>query len=1103
MVNPTQKRRPNDAPLTSYKHAWLRLGLSILCLGLIIVGVIGLHHITLTVAQRLGVAVILLILAVIVALYIINLYSPVKARFQALRATLEQLTLLVHEQQTGFHSLHERIETLQPNRNNDTTEKTIDEWLLNLAEITSCLLTTSDQVHGIQTALATLGQKAKLDRITLVEVQGLISQPDCLFLPRAEWSAPNIPPNPFSLNTRYSFAETGLKRWAEALTVGLTLKGPSESWPESERFFMETHGIQSLLVLPIHRDLHVWGFILFEDHGTSRLWTSRDEALFKYIACNLGLAMQRFQAEKRILATAETNRLILENLPFGILIIDSRHTIRHANSAALKLLGIEKLNELQGQTCEGKVCVSDLTHCPISLDAPQQSFTQESFLTRNDGQRIPILKTLVSLDIEGERTFLESFVDISNLKAALREAEKAYASLDDALRQANDMAVMAEEANLAKSNFLANMSHEIRTPMNAIIGMTQLALDTELSAEQRDYLRIVNSSADALLGLLNNILDLSKVESGHMVLEKTDFNFVDTVENAVTTLTTQASEKGIELICRIAPRVPSLLIGDPARVRQILVNLLSNAIKFTDIGEVILTIDVFFEDQATYHLILTVSDSGIGIPHDKLDVIFQSFTQADASTTRRYGGTGLGLSITKQLVELMGGKIEVKSDVNRGSTFTVILPFQLSRITPTALVELPEFLFRQVRTLIVDDNSINRQIFRELLQQKGALVQEAPDGPSALTLIQEAVTKQQPFQLLLLDMHMPGMNGFEVAQMLQQQHLNQGLRTVIITSAGHHHDSELIHKFNVQAYLLKPVKQREFFLTLVSVLSANPIPLSALPEQSLCSPTEELSFQPLKILLAEDNPINRKLMLALLIKRGCEVTAVEDGLEAVQLQKIQPFDLIFMDVQMPGMDGLKATELIREYEKTTQRHLPIIAMTANALKGDREQCLAAGMDEYLSKPIQRDELDKLLDHYRCRPASESSAPIPLPAMASVPETAILPRNIFNYESALNRADGDKELLKELMFRFEEEAVQRLESLKAAIAADDSESIRKLAHSLKGTSANLSCERIKEKAQFLESMAIQHESQDKLSTQWNALHQEIGELIRFIDTIFPS
>jgi PAS domain S-box-containing protein len=1006
-----------------------------------------------------------------------------------LQAGIQQLLALSQFQKAEMPTIpeHGRRKTGGP----DTG---LDELMAGLSEATSCLLTSQDQHEGIRMALAIMGRTAGVDRIQLVENLSVGAQEEHQFISRAAWQKPETNSSSPELTAKTSYAAYGLNRWLEALSVGIALKGALATWPAAEQKFLKPQEIQSLLLVPIHQEVRLWGFMMIEDHRSPREWTPQEEMLFKFLACNLGLAWQRIEAESRIASTSETNRLILENLPFGILMIDAQHKIRQANTAALKMLGLHDFSELVGQSCEGKICLNSHDRCPISLSSPATPLTQESFVTRSDGGRTPILKTLVPLDIEGERILLESFVDISDFKAAVKEAEKANNLLGEALRQANDMAVMAEEASLAKSNFLANMSHEIRTPMNAIIGMTQLALDTVLTPEQRDYLKIVNSSADSLLGLLNNILDLSKVEAGHMDLEQAPFNMLETVENTAATLAAQASEKGIEFISRITPRVPNWVVGDSARVRQVLMNLLGNAIKFTDTGEVVLTVDLYLLESKNCQLIFTVTDTGIGIPREQQGKIFDSFTQADDTTTRRFGGTGLGLSITKQLVELMGGKIEVKSENGQGSTFTVILPFLKAAETVTE-TEVPRDLFEGLRVLIVDDNQINRQLFRELLQQKGALVQEAADGPSAIKAVADAKAKQLPLQLLLLDMNMPIMDGFQVARELQDQELRTGLPLVLLTSAGRHRDRESIRLLNIQALLLKPVKQREFYQTISTVLAAGPIPPIAeeAPPNLNVEPTRKLT-----VLLAEDNPINRVLMLALLDKRNCQVTPVEDGVEAVRLQAQKTFDIIFMDVQMPGMDGFQATEKIRESEKQTGRHVHIVAMTANALKGDREQCLASGMDEYLSKPIQRQELNDLLERIRQTPAA--------PLLSAEPTTGAVTeaeRPIFDLETALTRTDGDRELLKELLFRFEEDAAERLEELQAVIRQADYTNLRKITHMLKGTSANLACNRLSEKAGHLESLALKNEPMETLLIDWDELRQDLGELIRCVDKVFPS
>ena len=538
--------------------------------------------------------------------------------------------------------------------------------------------------------------------------------------------------------------------------------------------------------------------------------------------------------------------------------------------------------------------------------------------------------------------------DITERKAA-EDAQRRYASELESARS------RAEAATVAKGEFLANMSHEIRTPMNAIIGMTDLALQTKLTPRQREYLRTARESAESLMSLIDDILDVSKIEARRLTLEHVPFAVRDTIEDSVKLLAPRADQKGLELSCRIAPDVPVTLVGDPGRLRQILLNLVSNAVKFTDTGEIGVDVTVAERNNRPHArdvmLRCTVRDTGIGIPEDKRWEIFGAFVQADASTTRRFGGTGLGLTISSQLVEMMGGRIWLESQPGVGSQFHFVVRFDVHEHVDTS--PAPQFDLRTIRALVVDDNATNRRILAEILESWQMAATGAATAGEALQALRDAVDAGQPFHLVLTDALMPDVDGYTLAEQIVADHRLNAIKIMLLTSAG----SAALRGRRAAIFaatLVKPVKQSELLDAIVTAFAAPD--MAAQLARAKPPRRSRRAARVLRVLVAEDNPTNQKLVSALLDQHGHHVSIVNNGRLAVERAAQEPFDIILMDVQMPEMSGLEATAAIRDAERHTGRHIPIVALTARAMAGDREQCLAAGMDAYVSKPVRADEL---------------------------------------------------------------------------------------------------------------------------------------------------
>ncbi|HXL08396.1 MAG TPA: response regulator [Gemmatimonadales bacterium] len=714
---------------------------------------------------------------------------------------------------------------------------------------------------------------------------------------------------------------------------------------------------------------------------------------------------------------------LIASTPVAIAVLDAARSIRSVNPAFETLFGYSAA-EATGAAIDALIVPETLRSESTDLEARARGgeiVRVEVERRRKDGSPIQVRLSAAAVKATAEGALVALYEDISDRKAA-----------EQAMRAARDL---AERVARARSAFLANMSHEIRTPMNAVLGFVELVLDTELAPEQRRALELVRSSSEALLTILNDILDYSKIEAEHLELESIAFDLPKVVHATATLLAVRAREKHLELTVDVPPDVPHLVRGDPTRLRQVLMNLIGNAVKFTEQGEVDVSAAVVAHHGDRTAVRFRVRDTGIGISDEQLAHIFDEFTQADASMTRRYGGTGLGLAIARRLVALMGGELTVTSHVGRGSEFSCTLLFPVETPAGAATPRRTASLGGR-RLLVVDDNETNRRILRDMLGAEGVAVHEAHRADAGLAALRRAATAGTPFDLAILDAQMPDQDGFELATVIRGDAQLARTRLLILTSAGQRGDGERCRQLGIQAYLTKPIARADLIEAVGTVLAGTPSAAGGVDLVTRHSIAE--SRHMLRILLAEDNVVNQQVATAMLLKRGHHVDVVANGREAVDAVATERYDLVLMDIQMPEMDGFEATARIRALPQGGT--LPIIALTAHALSGERERCLERGMTGYLAKPFKAHELFAVVEGRGpdgVEPGPTASPPVDVEAFRRTMEEA----------GAAEAVDG-------ILATFVQTLPQRLDALTAATGGDSAEPIQRAAHAFKSAAATI-------------------------------------------------
>jgi len=787
------------------------------------------------------------------------------------------------------------------------------------------------------------------------------------------------------------------------------------------------------------------------------------------------------QAAESLRTSEMKYRTLYDSSRDAIMLVTPEEGFLSGNPAAIKLFGYQNEEEFTACTpvnlspehqpdgIPSRVKARQMMAIAMEMGSHQFEWTHK----RLDGSEFYATVLLNRMELEGKKLLQATVRDITEQKRAA-----------EALRTAKEA---AEVASRAKSDFLATMSHEIRTPMNGIIGMIDLLLSTNPTHQQRTYLELADQSAETLLRLINDILDFSKIEAGKFELESLGFKLRDTLGDTLQTLAGRASEKGLELTYHIPPEIPDDLVGDPGRLCQVIVNLTGNAIKFTEEGEIAVCakLQSLVSDDVSLHF--SVSDTGTGIPPDKQQVIFEAFRQVDSSMSRRFGGTGLGLAISSHLIELMDGRMWLESEVGKGSTFHFIAVFSLQKDAPIKPAPGPVTL-HGLRVLVVDDNKTNRLILQEMLNNWRMNPTVADSGQSALVEMNRAAKAGEPFHMALLDGMMPQMDGFELAEQIRRVPALSQTTLIMLSSAGNYADSTRCRELGIDYSLMKPVKQSELLDSIVAALSV----ATADEADAATAPGKQASTTVLHILLAEDGLVNQKVAVNLLEQRGHKVTVANNGLEAIAALDSELFDVVLMDVQMPTMDGFEATTTIREKEKVSGGHIPIIAMTAHAMKGDRERCLEAGMDGYIAKPIRAKDLYETIEMTAARVWGSQTQ-----------ENAIADeKEILDRDQILEQTGANAETLKEIVELFAVESAKLMKRIRDAITNKDTSELQRAAHTFKGSIRIFGAERSAAAALRLETMG-RDENLAEVEKAWQVLVKEIDLLMPLLTDLAKS